>query len=73
MEWPYTCSYWIGWFTFFLFFVFIDQKEDTRNGVEDTLHKVKAGEYVTRPEWENVFTSMTKPSEKQPLQSTVSL
>lgn len=42
------------------------------NEVEDTLNKIRSGGYVTRPQWEDLYTSMAKPPENQPVQTMVS-
>ncbi|CAG2233583.1 MPHOSPH9 [Mytilus edulis] len=44
------------------------KSKDSRNGVEDTLNRIRSGKYVTRPEWEDLYTSMAKPSDNQPVQ-----
>lgn len=44
---------------------------DSRSEVEDTLNRIRSGEYVTRPEWEDLYTSMAKPSDNQPVQPMV--
>ncbi|XP_061166623.1 protein split ends-like [Saccostrea echinata] len=42
--------------------------------VESTLHRVKEGDFVSRPEWEDIYTSMAKPkpdSKIMPIKQTV--
>ncbi|CAG2191329.1 MPHOSPH9 [Mytilus edulis] len=46
----------------------LQPKIHSRNGVEDTLNRIRSGKYVTRPEWEDLYTSMAKPSDNQPVQ-----
>ncbi|XP_076108518.1 uncharacterized protein LOC143076586 isoform X2 [Mytilus galloprovincialis] len=46
----------------------LNGSHDSRSEVEDTLNRIRSGEYVTRPEWEDLYTSMAKPSDNQPVQ-----
>ncbi|CAG2209511.1 MPHOSPH9 [Mytilus edulis] len=46
----------------------LNGSHDCRSEVEDTLNRIRSGEYVTRPEWEDLYTSMAKPSDNQPVQ-----
>lgn len=50
----YTCSF-IGWF------MLASDTQVSNGTVENTLAKMKEGEFVSRPGWEDVYTSMAKP------------
>ena len=37
----------------------------TDGSLQNTLDRMRAGNYTTRPQWEDVFTSLAKPKPEQ--------